>query len=95
MPTYEYQCTACSHVFDAFQSMKDAPLTECPQCGKLIKRRIYGGTGIIFKGSGFYINDSATSSAASSAGAASSADATGSKSATSSAGAGTNGSSPN
>ncbi len=37
--------------------MKDAPLSVCPECGKTVKRRINGGTGIIFKGSGFYVTD--------------------------------------
>lgn len=66
MPTYEYECVACSHVFDAFQSMADEPLTECPLCGKAVKRRINGGTGIIFKGTGFYVNDSGKKPGASS-----------------------------
>jgi putative FmdB family regulatory protein len=58
MPTYEYECRSCGKSFDAFQSMSDAPLTDCPQCGERVKRRIHGGTGLIFKGSGFYKNDS-------------------------------------
>jgi putative FmdB family regulatory protein len=58
MPTYEYECTSCGKSFDAFQSMSDAPLSDCPSCGMQIRRRIHGGTGIIFKGSGFYKNDS-------------------------------------
>lgn len=58
MPTYEYECTSCGHIFDAFQNMSDAPLTVCPVCGKLVRRVILGGSGIIFKGSGFYVNDS-------------------------------------
>jgi putative FmdB family regulatory protein len=57
MPTYEYQCKSCGHTFEAFQSMKDDALTECPQCGKDIRRLINGGAGIIFKGSGFYVTD--------------------------------------
>jgi putative FmdB family regulatory protein len=57
MPTYEYECTSCSHTFEAFQSMKDPPLEDCPQCGKNVRRLINGGTGIIFKGSGFYVTD--------------------------------------
>src|SRR5688572_17326636 len=58
MPTYEYQCDACSHNFDEFQSMKDEPLKKCPKCGKKKLRRLIGsGTGIIFRGSGFYITD--------------------------------------
>jgi putative FmdB family regulatory protein len=57
MPTYEYECRSCGAGFDVFQSMSDAPLQVCPTCGKDIRRKINGGTGIIFKGSGFYKND--------------------------------------
>ncbi|MCL2204980.1 MAG: zinc ribbon domain-containing protein [Treponema sp.] len=57
MPTYEYECKSCSHTFDAFQSMADEPLKTCPKCGKQIRRLINGGTGVIFKGSGFYVTD--------------------------------------
>ncbi len=58
MPTYEYVCTKCGHEMEAFQSMKDAPLKKCPECGKQsLKRLIGGGAGLIFKGSGFYITD--------------------------------------
>jgi putative FmdB family regulatory protein len=44
-------------VFEAFQSMSDAPLSTCPECGKSVRRLINGGSGIIFKGSGFYVTD--------------------------------------
>jgi putative FmdB family regulatory protein len=58
MPTYEYACPKCGHQFEAFQSMKDAPLKKCPKCGKSgVKRLIGGGAGLIFKGTGFYITD--------------------------------------
>lgn len=58
MPTYEYACTKCGHEMEAFQSMKDAPLTKCPACKKAgLKRKIGGGAGLIFKGTGFYITD--------------------------------------
>ena len=58
MPTYEYQCEACEHNFDEFQSIKDKPLKKCPQCGKNKLRRIFGaGAAILFKGSGFYETD--------------------------------------
>ena len=57
MPTYEYECKSCGHNFEAFQSMSDNPLSECPQCGKELRRLINGGGGVIFKGSGFYVND--------------------------------------
>ena len=58
MPTYDYVCQDCGHEFEAFQSMKDDPLTECPTCRGKVKRLVGGGAGIIFKGSVFYINDS-------------------------------------
>lgn len=57
MPTYEYECNNCGHAFEAFQSMSDDPLKTCPQCGKDIRRLINGGSGVIFKGSGFYVTD--------------------------------------
>jgi putative FmdB family regulatory protein len=57
MPTYGYECKSCGHTFDVFQSMKDDPLKTCPQCGKEIRRLINGGSGVIFKGSGFYVTD--------------------------------------
>ncbi len=63
MPTYDYECTECGHTFEEFQMMSEAPLTSCPACEKEgLRRLIGGGTGIIFKGSGFYINDSRSSS---------------------------------
>jgi putative FmdB family regulatory protein len=58
MPTYEYQCDACEHNFDEFQSMSEEPLKKCPQCGKKKLRRVYGpGAAILFKGPGFYQTD--------------------------------------
>jgi putative FmdB family regulatory protein len=57
MPTYEYECKSCGHSFEAFQSMSEPPLKDCPQCGKEVRRLIHGGTGVIFKGSGFYVTD--------------------------------------
>ena len=57
MPTYEYECKSCGFNFDAFQNMKDEPLRTCPECGKEIRRLINGGTGVIFKGGGFYVTD--------------------------------------
>lgn len=58
MPTYEYKCRNCDHVFEQFQSMKDAPLRKCPNCGKNTLERLIGtGAAIIFKGSGFYQTD--------------------------------------
>lgn len=58
MPTYEYECDACGHAFEAFQAMSDKPLRKCPGCKKMKLRRLIGsGAGIIFKGSGFYETD--------------------------------------
>lgn len=58
MPTYEYQCDACDHNFDEFQSFSEKPLKKCPKCGKPKLRRMFGtGAAILFKGSGFYKTD--------------------------------------
>lgn len=58
MPTYEYECDACGHEFEEFQSMSDKVLKKCPSCGKNKLQRLIGaGAGIIFKGSGFYETD--------------------------------------
>ena len=57
MPTYDYECEKCGHRFEHFQKMSDAPLKKCPKCGKKVHRLIGGGSGIIFKGSGFYETD--------------------------------------
>jgi len=68
MPTYEYECASCGHAFEQFQNMSDEPLNTCPQCGGAVKRLIGTGSGIIFKGSGFYSNDYGSSFAARGAG---------------------------
>ena len=58
MPTYEYECDACEHGFEEFQSMSEPPLTKCPKCGKKKLRRLFGtGAAVLFKGSGFYETD--------------------------------------
>ena len=58
MPTYEYACDACGHAFEQFQSITEAPVKKCPACGKRkVRRLISGGSGFLFKGSGFYITD--------------------------------------
>ena len=57
MPTYQYACTECGHAFEQFQSFSDDALTECPECqGRL--RKVFNAVGVVFKGSGFYRNDS-------------------------------------
>ena len=61
MPTYQYACTECGHAFEQFQSFSDDALTECPQCsGRL--RKLFNAVGVVFKGSGFYRNDSRAAS---------------------------------
>jgi putative FmdB family regulatory protein len=58
MPTYEYHCDSCSHEFEEFQYIKDAPLKKCPHCGKnKLRRLISGGAAVVFHGSGFYQTD--------------------------------------
>ncbi|HEX3567018.1 MAG TPA: FmdB family zinc ribbon protein [Acidimicrobiales bacterium] len=57
MPTYEYRCEHCEQTFDVFQSFTDNALTACPTCGNPV-RKVYGNVGVVFKGSGFYKNDS-------------------------------------
>ena len=58
MPTYEYRCPE-GHSFERFyRKISDAvPELACPQCGKLAERRLTGGAGLVFKGSGFYLTD--------------------------------------
>lgn len=58
MPTYDYKCNSCEKIFEHFQSMSDEPLKEC-FCEKKgsVTRMISGGSGIIFKGTGFYVTD--------------------------------------
>ena len=58
MPTYDYVCEACQHQFELFQSIKEEPKKQCPECGKKKLRRLIGpGAAIVFKGSGFYTTD--------------------------------------
>ena len=57
MPTYSYACTECGDRFDAVQAFSDSALTTCAKCnGRL--RKLFGNVGVVFKGSGFYRNDS-------------------------------------
>jgi putative FmdB family regulatory protein len=58
MPTYDYECDACSHEFELFQGINDPVQRKCPKCGKLKLRRLFGtGAAVVFKGSGFYQTD--------------------------------------
>lgn len=63
MPTYEYTCKSCGERTEAVQSFSDPSLTVCPNCGGVL-RKVFGNIGIAFKGSGFYKNDSRSSSGA-------------------------------
>ena len=65
MPTYAYACTACDYRFEAQQAFSDSSLTECPECqGRL--RKVFNAVGVVFKGSGFYRNDSRATAGSSS-----------------------------
>ena len=63
VPTYSYACRECEHRFDIQQAFSDNSLTTCPECGGKL-RKVYSSVGVVFKGSGFYSNDSRTGSAA-------------------------------
>jgi len=58
MPTYEYECTKCGLVIEEFKSMSAPRRQRCPECRGKVQRLISGGSGVHFKGSGFYITDS-------------------------------------
>ncbi|MEU0247246.1 FmdB family zinc ribbon protein [Streptomyces sp. NPDC006235] len=64
MPTYQYQCTECGEGLEAVQKFTDDALTECPSCKGRLKK-VFSAVGIVFKGSGFYRNDSRGSSSSS------------------------------
>jgi putative FmdB family regulatory protein len=58
MPTYDYECDACGHTFELFQSIMEPVQKKCPACKKLKLRRLFGtGAAVVFKGSGFYQTD--------------------------------------
>jgi putative FmdB family regulatory protein len=61
VPTYQYACTDCDHVFEAVQSFSDDSLSVCPECGGKL-RKVFNAVGVVFKGSGFYRNDSRSTS---------------------------------
>ncbi|GGV69059.1 MULTISPECIES: FmdB family zinc ribbon protein [Streptomyces] len=64
MPTYQYQCTECGEGLEAVQKFTDDALTECPSCNGRLKK-VFSAVGIVFKGSGFYRNDSRSTSSSS------------------------------
>ena len=76
MPTYVYACKNCGHRFEQYQSFSEDSLTTCPECAQEALRKVFDSVGIVFKGSGFYSTDSATSGA-STVGGGSSSDAAG------------------
>ena len=58
MPTYDYECDACGHAFELFQSISEPVKRKCPACKKQKLRRLFGtGAAVMFKGSGFYQTD--------------------------------------
>ena len=57
MPTYDYRCRKCGHRFELFHSIKDEKPKRCPRCKGRAERMISSGTGLIFKGTGFYTTD--------------------------------------
>ncbi|MFG2329456.1 FmdB family zinc ribbon protein [Streptomyces sp. NPDC048604] len=83
MPTYQYQCTECGEGLEAVQKFTDDALTECPNCKGRLKK-VFSAVGIVFKGSGFYRNDSRGSSSSSSPAASKSSSSTSSTSSSSS-----------
>lgn len=58
MPTYEYVCRSCDHRFEKRQSFSAKPLRTCPECGQKSLQKVIFPTGVVFKGSGFYVTDS-------------------------------------
>ncbi|MFD5423954.1 FmdB family zinc ribbon protein [Streptomyces sp. NPDC127084] len=79
MPTYQYQCTECGEGLEAVQKFTDDALTECPNCKGRLKK-VFSAVGIVFKGSGFYRNDSRGSSSSSSPASSAKSSSTDSKS---------------
>ena len=62
MPTYQYCCEKCGHEFEEYQRITAPALKTCPKCKGKVKRIISGGSGFIFKGTGFYATDYAKKS---------------------------------
>ena len=62
MPTYVYACKACDHQFEKSQSFTANALRKCPNCGEKALSKVIFPAGVVFKGAGFYVNDSKTSS---------------------------------
>ncbi|GAB3529700.1 FmdB family zinc ribbon protein [Arthrobacter monumenti] len=89
MPTYAYACKDCDHAFDIHQSFSEDSLTSCPECDGSLRKK-FNSVGVVFKGSGFYRNDSRDAKTSTSAAKKDSGSANGN----SSTDAGSNGSKP-
>jgi putative FmdB family regulatory protein len=89
MPTYQYACTSneCGLRFERVQGFTDQAITSCPDCDQRV-RKVYGSVGVVFKGSGFYRNDSRNTKAESSTSSSTSSESSSSDSAGKSAGSG-------
>ncbi len=57
MPTYDYKCIKCGNIFELFHGINERPQVVCPKCGSIAQKQISLHSGLIFKGSGFYITD--------------------------------------
>ena len=66
MPLYEYRCKNCGARFEVSQAFTDEPISTCHVCGGTVKRVVGRGTGVIFKGSGFYVTDTRSTNSANS-----------------------------
>jgi putative FmdB family regulatory protein len=64
MPVYTYRCDNCGHEFDRQQSFQDSALIVCPNCHKHTLHKVYRATGVVFKGSGYYVTDKSKKAAA-------------------------------
>jgi putative FmdB family regulatory protein len=57
MPIYEYACRSCGHNLEALQKISDAPLSECPACGRAELQKLVSAAGFVLKGGGWYVTD--------------------------------------
>jgi len=57
MPIYEYECSECGHTLEKLQKISDAPLTDCPACGKAALQKLVSAAGFRLKGGGWYETD--------------------------------------
>ena len=57
MPIYEYRCASCSFQKEVIRKISDAPLTNCPECGKPSMRKLVTAAGFQLKGKGWYVTD--------------------------------------